>query len=65
MMDDDDDIELLMLGAQKILRICCTGTLPWDGSALQYRRYIQRYSSTTELLEPRLCPWSYGDDELM
>ena len=34
MMDDDGEIlsELLMLGVQKILRICRTGTLSCDGS---------------------------------
>ena len=33
MMDGVDvDVELLTLRAQKFLRICCTGTLPWDES---------------------------------
>ena len=32
-MDNVDDIELLMLGPQKFLRICCTPTVGFDSDA--------------------------------
>ena len=36
--DDDVDMELLVLGARKLRRICCTGSLPWNDSGLSWVR---------------------------